>query len=288
MSDAISPDDPSAWEHVRWESPAEGVARIVLARPDARNAQDKRMTYELNAAFDRAAQDDAVRCIVLAADGPHFSSGHDLRDRSLVDEFDTVGSWGGFSLPGAEGYMAVEHEIYLGMCWRWRNLPKPTIAQVQGKVIAGGLMLVWVCDLVVASDDASFSDPVVAFGVNGVEYFGHPWEVGARKAKEMLFTGEPIGAAEGKALGMVNQVVPRDELEAFTLDLAGRIATRPSMGLKLAKQSVNQAQDSQGLWQALQAAMSLQQLGHSHNVQVHGIPVDPEGANIIRAQVKRS
>ncbi len=125
---AISPDDPSTWEHVRWEVPAEGVARIVLARPDARNAQDKRMTYELNAAFDRAAQDDAVRCIVLAADGPHFSSGHDLRDRALVDEFETVGAWGGFGLPGAEGYMAVEHEIYLGMCWRWRNMPKPTIA----------------------------------------------------------------------------------------------------------------------------------------------------------------
>jgi len=149
-------------------------------------------------------------------------------------------------------------------------------------------MLAWVCDLIVAAEDATFSDPVVAFGVNGVEYFAHPWEVGVRKAKEMLFTGEPIGAAEGKALGMVNQVVPRDELEAFTLDLAGRIATRPSMGLKLAKQSVNQAQDAQGLWQALQAAMSLQQLGHSHNVQVHGIPVDPEGANIIRSQAKRS
>ena len=288
MPEAISPDAPSAWEHVRWEAPAEGVARIVLARADARNAQDKRMTYELNAAFDRAARDDDVRCIVLAADGPHFSSGHDLRDRSLLDEFDPVGAWGGFTLPGAEGHMAVEHEIYLGMCWRWRNLPKPTIAQVQGKVIAGGLMLMWVCDLVVASEDASFSDPVVAFGVNGVEYFAHPWELGVRKAKEMLFTGDAISADEGKALGMVNHVVAGEDLESFTLDLARRIASRPSMGLKLAKQSVNQAQDAQGLWHALQAAMSLQQLGHSHNVQVHGIPVDPEGARIIREEAKRS
>jgi enoyl-CoA hydratase len=246
------------------------------------------MTYELNAAFDRAARDDAVRCIVLAADGPHFSSGHDLRDRSLIDEFETVGAWGGFSLPGAEGYMAVEHEIYLGMCWRWRNLPKPTIASVQGKVIAGGLMLVWVCDLIVASEDATFSDPVVAFGVNGVEYFAHPWELGVRKAKEMLFTGDAIDAAEAKSLGMVNHVVANDALEPFTLDLATRIAARPSMGLKLAKQSVNQAQDAQGLWQALQAAMSLQQLGHSHNAQIHGIVVDPDGARIIREQAKRS
>jgi len=271
---------------IRYESPAPGVARIVLARVDARNAQDKRMTYELNAAFDRAAQDNEVKVIVLAADGPHFSSGHDLRDRSKVTDFETVGSWGGFDLPGAEGYMAVEHEVYLGMCWRWRNLPKPTIAQVHGKTIAGGLMLMWVCDLVIASEDATFSDPVVAFGVNGVEYFAHPWELGVRKAKEMLFTGQPISAAEARVLGMVNHVVPRPELEKFTLELAQRIASRPSMGLKLAKQSVNQAQDAQGFWTALQAAMSLQQLGHSHNAQVHGMVVDPRGAEVIRREAK--
>ena len=157
---------------------------------------------------------------------------------------------------------------------------------MHGKTIAGGLMLMWVCDLVVASDDATFSDPVVAFGVNGVEYFAHPWEVGVRKAKEMLFTGQSISAAEAHALGMVNHVVPRAELEKFTLDLAARIASRPSMGLKLAKQSVNQAQDAQGFWTALQAAMSLQQLGHSNNAQVHGMLVDPSGAEVIRREAK--
>ena len=274
------------FQAIRYEQPATGVARIVLARPEARNAQDKRMLYELNAAFDRAARDNAVKVIVLSADGPHFSSGHDLRDRSSIADFEPVGTWGGFDLPGAEGYMAVEHEIYLGMCWRWRNLPKPTIAQVHGKTIAGGLMLVWVCDLVIASDDATFSDPVVAFGVNGVEYFAHPWEVGVRKAKEMLFTGAAIGAEEARTLGMVNHVVPRAELEKFTLELAQRIASRPSMGLKLAKQSVNQAQDAQGFWTALQAAMSLQQLGHSNNAQVHGMLVDPSGAEVIRREAK--
>jgi len=287
MTTAIQTDDPSAWEHVRYEDPSEGVARIVLAREDARNAQGKRMTYELNAAFDRASADDSVRCIVLAADGPHFSSGHDLRDKDPVEAFRTIGGWGGFSLPGAEGHMALEEEIYLGMCWRWRNLPKPTIAEVQGKVIAGGLMLMWVCDLVIASEEAQFSDPVVAFGVNGVEYFAHPWELGVRKAKEMLFTGEAISAEEGKSLGMINHVVARDELPGFTLELASKIAARPSMGLKLAKQSVNQSQDAQGFWPALQAAMSLQQLGHSHNQQVHGMLVDPAGVKIIRDQAKR-
>jgi enoyl-CoA hydratase len=275
------------FQHIRYEGVTNGVARIVLARPDARNAQDKQMLYELNDAFDLAAADNDANVIVLAADGPHFSSGHDLRDRSSLADFDTVSNWGGFDLPGAEGYMAQEQEIYLGFCWRWRNLPKPTIAEVQGKVIAGGLMLIWVCDMIIASEDASFSDPVVAFGVNGVEYFAHPWEVGVRKAKEMLFTGEALSSEEAKALGMVNHVVPNGELTDFTRDMAEHIAKRPSMGLKLAKQSVNKMQDAQGIWTALQAAMSLQQLGHSNNQQVHGMLIDPAGAEIIRAQAKK-
>jgi enoyl-CoA hydratase len=275
-----------ASDGVRYEQPAPGVARIVLARPEARNAQGKPMLYALNAAFDRAAHDDAVKTIILAADGPHFSSGHDLRDGSKISDFEPVGTWGGTALPGSEGYMAIEQEIYLGFCWRWRNIPKPTIAQVQGKTIAGGLMLVWVCDLIVAAEDATFSDPVVAFGVNGVEYFAHPWEVGARKAKEMLFTGEPLTATEAKQLGMVNRVVPAERLAAYTLELASHIAERPSMGLKLAKQSVNQTQDAQGLWTSLQAAMSLQQLGHANNQQVHGMLIDPAGLDIIRRQAK--
>lgn len=273
-----------ATDRIRYEEPAESVARIVLARPEARNAQDKPLLYALNTAFDRAAQDDGIKVILLAADGPHFSSGHDLRDPTRMTDFEPVGPWGGFGLAGAEGAMAREQELYLGLCWRWRNLPKPVIAQVHGKTIAGGLMLVWVCDLIIASEDATFADPVVAFGVNGVEYFAHPWEVGARKAKEMLFTGEPLSAAEAQARGMVNRVVPRDELDLRALELARHIAQRPSMGLKLAKQSVNQAQDAQGLWPALQAAMSLQQLGHSHNQQVHGRCVDPTGAERVRAQ----
>jgi len=273
---------------IRYEGVTNGVARIVLARADARNAQDKKMLYELNDAFDMAAQDNEARVIVLAADGPHFSSGHDLRDGSKMSDFTPVSNWGGFDLPGAEGYMAQEQEIYLGLCWRWRNLPKPTIAEVHGKVIAGGLMLVWICDMIIAGENATFSDPVVAFGVNGVEYFAHPWEVGVRKAKEMLFTGEAISAEEARSLGMVNHVVADDELTAYTTSMAEHIAERPSMGLKLAKQSVNQMQDSQGLWTALQAAMTLQQLGHSNNNQVHGMGVDPTGAEIIRKQAKKS
>lgn len=277
------------FHYVRYSGPVNGVASIVLARSEVRNAQDRTLLYEVNDAFDIAGQDDEVKVVVLSAEGPHFSAGHDFADiphMREMDGFRPVTCWGGFDEPGAEGWMAVEQEVYLGLCWRWRNFPKPTIAQVQGKVIAGGLMLVWVCDLVVASEDAEFSDPVAAWGMNGHEFFVHPWEVGPRKAKEMLFTGEAFSAREAHRLGMVNHVVSPDDLDLFTRRLAEHIAERPSMGLKLAKQSVNQALDAQGQWTAVQAAFGLHQLGHSHNREVYGDLIHPDGAELVRKQVR--
>ena len=255
----------------------QGIAVVSLTRVDKRNAQNNRMTYELNACYDDAARRDDVKVIVLRAEGPHFSSGHDLRDRSDPGDFDKVFPQSGFTGEGQEQMMAHEEEVYFNMCWRWRNLPKPVIAAAQGKTIAGGLMLLWVADLIVASDDATFSDSVVAFGVNGVEYFAHPWEMGARKAKEILFTGESITAHEALALGMVNKVVPRDALDESTMALARTVAARPGFALKLAKESVNQAQEAQGLYAALRAAFSLQQLGHANNRLRFGMPIDPSG-----------
>jgi enoyl-CoA hydratase len=283
-------DDP---QYVRIEHPAPHVMRIVLDRADARNAQDPRLLYQLNDAFEAAAQDDEVKVVILAGEGPTFSAGHDLRaswsptsEEHRAEEWgthDAVTCWGGFTQPGVEGYMAVEQELFLGLCWRWRNFPKPTIAAAQGKVIAGGLMLLWICDLIVAAENARFSDPVVAFGVNGHEFFLHAWEFGGRKAKELLFTGAAITAAEAQAVGMVNQVVPLEELQDAALELAIRIARMPGIGLKLAKQAVNQSLDAQGQWTALQAAFSLHQLGHSHHREVFNYPVDPTGADRIRA-----
>ena len=278
--------------YVRLEKPVPQVLRIVLDRPDKRNAQDPRLLYQLNAAFDTAAQNDDIKVVILCGDGKTFSAGHDLAaDWAVTDEaqrraswgeYPAVTCWGGFTQPGAEGWMAMEEELFLGLCWRWRNFPKPTIAAVHGKVIAGGLMLAWVCDLIIASDDATFSDPVVAFGVNGHEYFVHAWELGARKAKELLFTGGAIGAEDARALGMVNQVVSADALQESALAMAVRIAKMPSLGLKLAKQSVNQSLDAQGQWTAIQAALSLHEIGHSHCREVHGTPLDPTGAERIR------
>ena len=220
-----------------------GIAVVTLDRPDSRNAQNKRMTYEMNAAFDR--------------------------------DFDLVSTHGGYGREGQEGHMAWEEEVYFQMCWRWRNIPKPLIAAAQGKTIAGGLMLLWVADVIIAADDAVFSDPVVGMGVNGVEYFAHPWEFGARKAKELLFTGDWVTAEEAHRLGMVNHVVPAADLRSFTMSMAGRIAQRPSFALKLAKESVNQTLEAQGQWTALRAAFTNQHLAHAHNRVKFGIPVDP-------------
>lgn len=279
------------FETVLIDKPDKEITRITLNRPETRNAQSVKLLYELNAAFDTAAGDSETKVIVLAANGPHFSSGHDLRDTNQNEQFRSqkpVGTWCGFGCAGAEAQMSKEKEVYLGFSERWRNIPKPTIAQVQGKVIAGGLMLIWPCDIIIASENAMFADNTVDMGVNGVEYMAHPWELGARKAKELLFTSDWIDAVEAHRLGMINHVVPQDDLERFTLALARRIALKPAFALKLSKESVNAAEDAQGRVSAMSTAFALHQLAHSHNMQVHGMPIDPSGikAPKIRAAVE--
>ncbi|AVT80132.1 enoyl-CoA hydratase [Rhodopseudomonas palustris] len=280
----------SCYETILVERPDPAVARIVMNRPDARNAQNLQMTYDLNAAFDDAVQDDTVKVIILAGAGPHFSAGHDLRATTKNEagiDFPPVGAWGGFREPGAHGRMAREQEIYLQITRRWRNLAKPTIAEVHGKCIAGGLMLAWACDLIVASDNAEFCDPVVTMGVCGVEWFVHPWELGPRKAKELLFTADSWSAQEAHQLGMVNHVVPAAELSAFTMALAQRIAAKPSFALKMTKEAVNRSVDIQGQPAAIDQAFALHQLCHAHNLQEFGMIVDPSGLHpSVRKQVK--
>ncbi|MGO3930715.1 enoyl-CoA hydratase [Rhodopseudomonas pseudopalustris] len=280
----------SATETILVERPDPAVARIVMNRPEARNAQNLQMTYDLNAAFDDAVQDDSVKVIILAGNGPHFSAGHDLRATSKNEagiDFPPIGNWGGFREPGAHGRMAREQEIYLQITRRWRNLAKPMIAEVHGKCIAGGLMLAWACDLIVAADSAEFCDPVVTMGVCGVEWFVHPWELGPRKAKELLFTADSWSAQDGYQLGMVNHVVPAAELSAFTLALAQRIAAKPSFALKMTKEAVNRSVDIQGQPAAIDQAFALHQLCHAHNLQEFGMIVDPSGLHpSVRKQVK--
>lgn len=255
-------------EYLLYEKLEGHVARIWLNRPETRNAQDTQMLYELNEAYDRAIADEDVKVIVLAAKGPDFSGGHDLREgnvREALRDRKTVGTWNDRAdWEGAEAYHGREREIYDGFCRRWRELSKPTIASVQGKAIAGALMLIWPCDLVIASEDATFQDNTLFFGIPGLEYFSHPWELGIRKAKEFLLTGLPITAREAQAAGMVNRVVPREDLEARTLEFARQVSNKPSFALKLAKESVNATFSAQGFDNVQRNAFNAHHLAHTH------------------------
>ncbi|HEY6796977.1 MAG TPA: enoyl-CoA hydratase [Kineosporiaceae bacterium] len=250
------------------------VALVRMNRPRYRNAQNSAMTYALDRAFAAATDDPEVVVIVLAGAGDHFSAGHDIgspgRDVDRSFERRAVLWWDHVDRGGADRRYAREMEVYLGMCRRWRDIPKPMIAMVQGSCIAGGLMLAWCCDLVVAADDAVFADPVVRMGIPGVEYFAHPWVLGPRAAKEVLFTGDRFDAQRARELGMVSRVVPREDLEAETFALAERIATMPPFGLALAKRAVNQCEDLMGLRAGMEAVFGLHHLAHAHNAEVTG------------------
>lgn len=248
------------------------VALVTMNRPEYRNAQNSAMTYALDDAFYRAAEDDRVAVVVLAGAGKHFSAGHDIgtpgRDVDVAFPRRASLYWSHVGKEGGELRFAREQEVYLGMCRRWRELPKPTIAMVQGACVAGGLMLAWVCDMIVASDDAFFADPVVRMGIPGVEYFAHPWVMGPRFAKEFLFLGERVGAERALSLGMVNRVVERDKLETSVFDIAERIAEMPTLGLALTKKAVNQAEDVMGLHTGMDSVFGLHHFAHAHNAEV--------------------
>ncbi|EJM39221.1 enoyl-CoA hydratase/carnithine racemase [Pseudomonas sp. GM33] len=251
----------------------DAVAIVTMNRPEYHNAQNSQMTYALDAAFRRACDDDEVKVIVLRGAGKHFSAGHDIGTpgRDVDKSFDRASLWyDHVNKPGGEFLYAREQEVYLGMCRRWREMPKPTIAMVQGACIAGGLMLAWVCDLIVASEDSYFADPVVRMGIPGVEYFAHVHELNPRIAKEFLFLGERMPAPRAYQMGMLNRVVPRDELEQQTLDIAGRIAQMPRLGLQLSKQAVNNAEDLMGKRATMDMVFGLHHFAHAHNELVSG------------------
>lgn len=252
---------------------AHGVATVTMNRPEYHNAQNSQMTYALDAAFRRAADDDSVQVIVLRGAGKHFSAGHDIGTpgRDVDKSFARASLWyDHVNKPGGEFLYAREQEVYLGMCRRWREIPKPTIAMVHGACIAGGLMLAWVCDLIVAADDAFFADPVVRMGIPGVEYFAHAYELNPRIAKEFLFLGERMNAQRAYEMGMLNRVVPRADLEDATYEMAKRIAKMPRMGLVLTKQAINHVEDLQGKRSAMDAAFAWHHFAHAHNELITG------------------
>ena len=226
--------------------------------------------------FRTAEAHDQVRVVILLGAGPMFSSGHDLGSSDHVAEQElgptqpqSYRTNGAFRL-GAEGRMLQEWHYFFENTLRWRNLRKITIAQVHGPVYAAGLMLMWACDLIVAATDTEFADVVgTRMGMCGVEYFAHPWEFGPRKTKELMLTGDSIGAQEALRLGMLSKVFPVEEISERTLEFARRIASLPTMTALLIKGSVNQPVDNMGFYNSLQACFTLHQLNHSHWAEIH-------------------
>lgn len=250
-----------------------GVATITMNRPKYNNAQNGRMTYELDDAFKRAVADDEVKVIVLKGEGKHFSAGHDIGTpgRDIHESQERTSMWYDHAnKEGGEFLYVREAEAYLGMCRRWRDIPKPTIAAVQGACIAGGLMLAWVCDLIVATDDAFFSDPVVRMGIPGVEYFAHPYELNPRIAKEFLFTGDRMSAERAYQMGMVNRISSRETLHDDVQQLAEKVAAMPRLGLTLTKQAINHVEDLQGKRNGMEAAFAWHHFAHTHNDLMSG------------------
>jgi enoyl-CoA hydratase/carnithine racemase len=228
-----------AFETVRYEVDGP-VCTITLDRPESANAQNTQLIDELDAAFDRAGDDDDVRVIVLAGEGKHFSAGHDLKE--LLTKGD---EWAKLR-DTPEGKLHHEQVMYFDRCVKIRDFPKPTIAAVQGACAAAGLMLACMCDLIVAADDAKFSNPVLRMTGAGVELLVEPWELGPRKAKEFLLCAETIGAQDAERLALVNKVVPRSELAEAARAMADKVALVPPVTARAVKDSINRMVDLQG------------------------------------------
>jgi enoyl-CoA hydratase len=261
------------YEYLLSEKLCDGrITRITLNRPEAHNAQNRGMLTELDAAFRAAEADDEVRVIILAAAGKSFSAGHDMGSSVVTDEMlpgpnqhPSMHIDGGTRDGIVEQRLLQEWHYYFQNTFRWRELRKITIAQVQGNVLSAGLMLMWACDLIVAAEGTTFADVVgTRLGMCGVEYLAHPWEFGPRKAKELLLTGDSIDAEEGHRLGMVSKIFPADQLAEKTLAFAQRIATRPMISALLVKDSVNAAVDHMGFTNSLKYSFNAHQLNHAH------------------------
>jgi enoyl-CoA hydratase len=251
----------------------DSVAWVMLNRPQYGNAQNYRLLNQLDAAFKRAVEDDEVKVIVLGGEGKHFSAGHDIgtpeKDSNMPRERVHLW-WDHLNKGGAERQYVLEQDAYLGLCRRWQDIPKPMIAMVQGACIAGGLMLAWVCDLIIASDDAFFQDPVVRMAQPGVEYFAHAFELPPRVAKELLLLGERMPAQRAYQFGMVNRIFPRETLREEVAKIAAEIAQRDRFGLALTKQAVNFVEDLRGKRQAMDGVFHMHHLAHAHNQLMTG------------------
>jgi enoyl-CoA hydratase len=267
---------------VRYETDG-AVATITMNRPEVANAQDSAMIDQLDAAFDLADADDEVRVVILAGAGKHFSSGHDLK--ALVGEGE-ADEWVRMR-ETPEGKFQHEKTMYYDRCLRIHDFRKPTIAAVQGSCVAAGLMLAAMCDLIVAADDAVFSNPVLRLSGAGVELLVEPWEIGIRKAKEFLLTGDTIDAAEAWRLGLVNRVVPRAELGARARELADRIALVPPVTAQTVKDTINHTATLMGKRDALKYHFMAHHWVHNSSTALNALAARKEKGSMKDVMAER-
>jgi len=245
------------------------VELVTMNRPEVRNAQNTALLTELEEALQAADRDPEVNVIVVAGAGPHFSAGHDLK--SYVGEAPSDEWHEKRKTP--EGKFDHERTMYFEKSLAIRDLRTPTIAMVQGKCIAGGLMVACMCDLIVAADDAVFQNPVLRMTGAGVEALVEIADMNPRQAKEFLWTGDEVDATEAHRLGLVNRVVPRDKLEEETMALAERIAKMPPVTVQSVKRSINHAQDLAGFRNALEYHFMVHQFQHNTKTSLDALEV---------------
>ena len=207
------------------------VRRVTFNRPEVHNAQNPTMLRQLDNALEQTARDRDVRVLVLGGAGKSFCSGHDLKTISSDADYAR-------NAASAEGRYRQELDLFVGPVERFRALPIPTIARVQGYCLAAGLMFAASADFVVASDDAVFGSPVLATqGVNDAEVPIFSWRVGERRAKQALWLNERFGPSEALDMGLVNWVVRRDALDQKVDEVVERLLLIPPEALSVSKAS---------------------------------------------------
>src|SRR3984957_2894717 len=245
----------------------ERIASITINRPRYRNGQSAQLLMDVEAAIAAAAADNEVRVIVLLGSGEHFSSGHDLGTPEQV-------AWKAENVEeGVRGFFGYTWRFFVDMHLRWRNVPKPMIAAVQGYCIYGGWMVASTADLIFAAEDALFLGSLF-------QYFSIPWDVPPRKAKEILFQGRFVDAREANELGLVSRVFPREKLVEETLAYAREVAQNDPFDMRMTKLAVNQALDAQGFTAHIHNA-------HSTYIARYMAEKDPGAALALRTGPRR-
>jgi enoyl-CoA hydratase len=220
------------------------VALLTLARPQRLNAIDKRMLGELQLSLDEVERDEEIRALVITGAGGNFSSGFDLKE-----QMETRPS-------GVDAWREILDRDFSTIMRFW-HLKKPTIAAVQGYCLAGGCELALSCDITIAAEDAVFGEPELKFGA-GIVVMILPWLVGPKRAKEIILSGaDRISALEAARIGLINRVVPPDQLESSALALARHIAVIDPRLVQRTKQAINRGFEIMGLIEALDAALDI-------------------------------